>query len=317
MSIESIKGLYDNRRTYENTRTRLKRVNTLLRLTPIDVIHTEEYVRQFATMAHLLMTETGVKGGVLKSKDELTSYIGSVVGAVSRTLASKGSTNPLTQLLAKLKLTDIPNPKPVFDAAPWSDVYNKLHDASINCPNKFGRIVSICFKHGYVLRVGEIYNTSTTPIDGMNYLDLTNHEWNITIHKNVSRGSRKFTITKEFVDELTPLLSPHCPLLIHKSTLMPYTVQTLAVLDLNDLPSNSQMRNSYEEWNWSESGRSREEQIYWSVNVLGHSENTVMSYYTSNKVESELQALAVPLSQQIANRKQGDPKIKVVVRKRV
>lgn len=317
MNIEAIKGLYDNRRTYENTRTRLKRVNTLLHLDPIDSIHTEEYVKQFATMAHLLMTETGVKGGVLKSKDELTAYIGSIVGAVSRTLASSGSVNPLTQLLAKLKLTDIPNPKPVFDAPPWSQVYAKLDYASVNCSNKFGRIVAICFKHGYVLRVGEIFNTSTIPIDGLNYLDLNNHEWNISIHKNVSRGSRKFSVTKEFVNELTTLLTTHCPLLIHKSTLMPYTVQTLAVLDLNDLPSNSQIRNSYEEWNWNESGRSREEQANWSVNVLGHSENTVMSYYTSNKVESELNALAIPLSQQIAKWKPNDPKIKIRIRKRV
>jgi hypothetical protein len=95
-------------------------------------------------------------------------------------------------------------------------------------------------------------------------------------------------------------------------------MQTHSVLELDDyLPSNSQVRNSYEEFNWSSaSNRTYEQQLDWSTNVLGHSENTVLAHYTSNKVEQELTQLAMPLAERIANWKPGDPKIKVIIRRR-
>ena len=316
MNIESIKEAYDNQRTYQNTKTRLKRVNTLLRLEPLDVIHTDEYVRNFSTLAHLLMTETGSSGGVIKSKSELVGYIGSVSGAVSR--ANKGSFNPLTQLLSRLKLTDIPDQKPTFDAEPWSNTLVKLNNAIACCPNQFGKIVAVCYKHGYVLRVGEIFLTSIRDSDQFNFLDMTNLKWHIRFHKNQRKGTREFPVTQAFVDELNLYRGGGHHLLIHKTTYEPYTIQTHSVLELDDMPSNSQVRNSYEEYNWSaDSGRTYEEQLNWSVNVLGHSENTVMAHYTSNTVEQDLTQLSIPLADRIAAWKPGDPKIKVIIRKKV
>jgi hypothetical protein len=313
MSIESIKDAYDNKRTYQNTKTRLKRVNSLLRLEPNNVIHTEEYVNNFSSLAHLLMTNTGDKGGVIKSKTELIGYIGSISGAVTR--LNKGF-NPLTQLLARLKLTDIPDTKPKFDAEPWTNTLVKLNAVIKDCPNQFGKIVAVCYKHGYALRVGEIFLTSITDHPTFNYLDMDNLKWYIRFHKNVRRGTREFPVTKEFIDELNLYRGGGHHLLIHKTTYEPYAMQTHAVLELDSLPSNSQIRNSYEEYNWNTSGRTYEEKLNWSVNVLGHSENTVMAHYTSNTVERDLTQLSIPLADRIAAWKPGDPKIKIIVRKR-
>jgi hypothetical protein len=313
MNIESIKEAYDNQRTYQNTKTRLKRVNTLLRLEPVNVIHTDEYVRNFSQLAHLLMTEIGSHGGILKSKSELVGYIGSISGAVSR--ANKGF-NPLTQLLSRLKLTDIPDQKPTFDAEPWVDTLAKLDNAIARCPNQFGKIVAVCYKHGYVLRVGEIFLTSIKDHETFNYLDMDNLKWYIRFHKNQRRGVREFPVTQEFIDELNLYRGGGHHLLVHKTTYEPYTVQTHGVLELDSLPSNSQIRNSYEEYNWNGSDRTYEEKLNWSVNVLGHSENTVMAHYTSNNVERDLTQLSIPLADRIAAWKPGDPKIKIIIRKR-
>ena len=309
MEIQQIKSKYDNVRTYENARSKLKRVNALLNLEPVDVIHTEQYVNQFDNLTHLLMTVTGAKGGMVKSKDELKALVGAIAGAVSRTLPI-GQVNPLTKLITKLKASDIPNPKPVSDAEPWDVILSKFDKVIQENPNTFAKIVAVCYKHGYVLRIGEIFNTSTTKIYKFNYLDLDNLEWQVPIHK----GIRKFTVTKEFADELRPLLSDKCPLLIFKSTLQPYTIQTHAVVDLDELPSNSEIRSSYQQWNWSaKSGRTKDEQMYWCTNVMGNSEITAITYYTAPEPEPEPQ---MSLAERIANRKPGDPKIVVVIRKK-
>ena len=289
-TIESIKSLYSNIRTYNNAKSKLKRVNQLLGLTPDNEIHTERYVEQFAMMAHMLLTTPGTAGGMIKSKDELTAFIGAIIGAVTRTL--NGEHNPLSTLYAKLRISDIPNPKPEHDAEPWNIVQGKLYEASLFCSNDFGRMVALIYSHGYVLRVGEIFTTSVKPIPGYNHLDLDTGTWTVTNHKNKARGDRKFTVTQELLQAIKPYLNPGCPFMIHKSTLRPYTIQTLAIIGLTDyLPSNSQLRNSYEEWNWNSSKRNREEKLHWSVNVLGHSEHTVQGYYTSNSVESTLRRL--------------------------
>jgi hypothetical protein len=55
-----------------------------------------------------------------------------------------------------------------------------------------------------------------------------------------------------------------------------------------EIPCNSECRNSYEQWAWKESGRSQEECLSWSINVLGHSESTVLEYYTKQQVTLEI-----------------------------
>jgi hypothetical protein len=287
-TIESILPLYTNQRTYNNAKSKLKRVNQLLQLTPVNEIHTQAYVDNFPRMCHLLLTTKGTSGGVIKSKDELTAFIGAIIGAVTRTL--NGEHNPLSTQYAKLRIADIPNPKPEFNADPWEITLQKLYDAATNCPNDFGRLVSCIYSHGYVLRVGEIFTTTIKPIPEYNHLDLDTGVWTISNHKNKARGDRTFKVNEECLIKIRTFVNPKCPFLIHKSTLRPYTVQTLAVIELTDLPANSQLRNSYEQWNWNASGRTRDQKLHWSINVLGHSEATVQGYYTRNDVQDSLRA---------------------------
>ena len=289
-TIESIKELYTNQRTYANAKSKLKRVNQLLELTPDNEIHTQTYVDRFPLMCHLLLTTKGTSGGVIKSKDELTAFIGAIIGAVTRTTG--GAVNPLQDMYSKLRLTDIPNPKPEFNADPWDLTLSKLYDAAANCSNDFGRMVANIYSKGYLLRVGEIYNTATVPLPGYNHLDLDTGIWTIKMHKNQARGDRQFKIDEETLTIIKGFVNPKCPFLIHKSTMKPYVIQTLAKIGLTDLPCNSQLRNSYEQWNWYESGRSRDEQMHWSVNVLGHSQQTVMGFYTRNDIQDRLRAFS-------------------------
>jgi hypothetical protein len=286
VTIESIQSLYSNHRTYANAKSKLKRVNQLLQLTPDNEIHTQAYVDEFPLMCHLLLNTTGTSGGKIKSKDELTAYVGAIIGVVSRI----ETVNPLQDLYAKLRIADIPNPKPEFDAPPWDLTLTKLYNAAANCSNHFGRLVANIYSKGYVLRVGEVYNTTVVPLPGYNHLDLDSGQWTIKMHKNQARGERQFKVDQETLTIIKGLVNPRCPFLIHKSTLKPYTVQTLAKIGLVDLPCNSQLRNSYEQFNWYESNRSREEQLHWSVNVLGHSLQTVQGYYTRNDVQDRLRA---------------------------
>lgn len=288
--IESIAELYDNPRSYANAKSKLKRINELLHLEPTNAIHTEEYVRQFSRMCHLLMTETGRKGGQVKTKDQLTAYVGALVGAVTRTL--DGERNPLKESYAKLKASDIPNPVLEHDAPPWSTLKQQLEEAFMFTDNDFGRMVALIYSYGYVLRIAELFNTTIKPMEGFNYLNLDTGEWTITQHKNKARsGARQFTIDKGLLDMIRGFVKRKVPYLIYKSTKEPYTVHTLAVIGLNDLPSCSQIRNSYEQWNWNQSKRTHEERLDWSLNVLGHKYETAIVHYTKNNINSELRSL--------------------------
>lgn len=272
-----------------NAKSKLKRVNQLLDLEPHNVIHTKAYVDQFSKICHKLLTQKGKQGGQIKSKDELTAYVGTIVGAVTRTL--NGEPNPLKELYAQLRVSDIPNAKPEFDADPWDVTLEKLNHAKVNCPNPFGRLVATIYSYGYVLRVGEIFNTAVKHISGYNWLDLDTGIWMIVNHKNQSKGVRKFVVDRNLITEIRKFVNPKCPYLIHKTTMEPYYTQTLACIDLTDLPCCSQLRNSFEQFNWHQSRRSRQEKLYWSVDVLGHSEQTVHGHYTRNDVQAELRAL--------------------------
>ena len=293
MEILEIKDKYDNVRTYENIRSKLKRVNNLLCLEPVEVIHTNEYVNSFSKMVDMLTVQ-------LKTKEELIAFMGGIAGAVSRSLPF-GKINPLSKLIVQIKKTDMPVQVLQTDATPWIDNLKKFDKIISEHPNLYAKIVATCYKHGYTLKIGEIFNTTTVKTEGFSFLDFDNKEWNI--------GKRKFTVTKEFADALRPLLSDACPLLIFKSTLQPYTIQTHAVLDLDDF-SNTDIRNSYTDFVWYHSQLSVSEKISITKQILGHSELTSMAYYKSNPAEP------ISLKQRIAEWKSGDPKIKVVIRRK-
>ena len=294
MEISEINDKYDNVRTYENIRSKLKRVNNLLSLEPVEVIHTNEYVKSFSKLVDLLTAQ-------LKTKEELVAFMGGIAGAVSRSLPF-GKINPLSKLIVQLKKTDMPIQVLSSDATPWSDNLKKINKIISEHANPHAKIVAICYKHGYTLKIGEIFNTTTVKTEGFNFLDLDNKEWNIC--------KRKFTVTKEFIDALRPLLSNACPLLIFKSTMRPYTIQTHAVLDLDEF-SNTEIRNSYTDFVWYQSYFPVSEKISITKQILGHSELTSMAYYKSNPAEP------ISLQERILNWKKGDPKIKVIISKRI
>ena len=306
MNISNAKDLYDNVKTYANVKSALKRVNELMGYEPALDLHYEKYVQHFELICGKILSS-----GLSKTKTDLLQKFNFIVGIASRL---KIDPTDLRQKVMELKLDTtqtIPDAQPQNDARPWSEMLQVLqHEIDTN-KNKFAKIMCICFKHGYVLRCGEIFKTTTgfnIPTTKLNFLDLNSRQWTITEHK--SQGSagvggrsipaRTFPVTKEFVDELRPYIYVPEFLLIYKSNRSAYSTHLLHSVDIDSF-SNNELRNSYEEWNWRNSGRTLAQKRFWSENIIGHSEIIAKLYYTTHMIESNILTAADPSSKFFAD----------------
>lgn len=280
-SIETIKHLYNVPKTFTNVKSVLKKVNEAMGWTPVDVLHVDKMVNGFTVLCSAMLAS-----GLAHTKDELLSKLFRICGLINRMYPD--TDNKLSHLCMKLKADQsglIPNDPIPYTAPKWSTALELLNSQISNNPNPFAKIVCICFKHGYVLRIGEIFNTKLTNTDTWNHLDLDTLTWTIRIQK--TKGVRVFSVSSEFKNEITPYIGPSS-WLIYKSNYDRYNTHTMSTVDLVSLPSNSELRNSYETWNWEVSNRTREQRLYWSVNVLGHDEQTVIKHYLEHKLESQI-----------------------------
>jgi hypothetical protein len=290
MRIDTLANTYTNKGSFANTKSFIRSVNRMLELSPDDCIYPEHYIEQFQTIVcKMVASET------YPNTSQLISKLGCITGALNRIYTDKP--NPFSALVKSLSSTLVPLDMPVrqidFTAPPWQEICDKLDKvladpyASINAKN-----IAICFRHDYVLRISEIFNTTFVKMEGFNHLDLENRTWTIVNHKTVHRTKepRRFTVTEEFCNDIKKLKHDTCQYLLYKNNLTGYTsatTQHTAGMGA-EIPCNSECRNSYEQWAWRESGRSQDEALAWSVNVLGHSEATVLEYYTKQNVTLEI-----------------------------
>jgi len=295
MNIEALKDKYENHKTFQNVKTILKGINETLELTPVNYIHGHQYAAQFEQLCKLMLAK-----GKAHTKTDLINKLNLIVGLIRRfDPASKALANLRDKIdeLRRDNTAQIPNAYPEHNAKPWKDMKALLQEEINSNPNKFAKIACVCFKHGYCLRIGEIFATTLKmgfPKAATNFLNLNELTWYIHGHKNArTTGPRKFTVTKEFVDELSDLIEMPEYLLIFKSNYEQYSTHLLSSIGITSF-TNTELRNSYEQWSWNESGRTKEEATYWSENVLGHTVATALSYYTKHTIESKIMATRMP-----------------------
>jgi hypothetical protein len=273
MNIESIKDSYDNQKTYANVRSILKRINLLLDLKPVNYIHAHQYVLEFDDLCSRM-----ISSGFAKTKEDLVIKLSLLIGLIKRLDVSKCI--DLRDKLQTLRDGSSINIQTSSSVIPWSEMLEMLEYEIVNNPNTHAKVACVCFKHGYVLRISEIYGTTTgrgRPGLAKNFLDLDNLVWHVTDEKPNSLGIRRFTVTQEFVNELKEYLTFRDYLMIYKSTFEMYTTNLLSTISINSFTMN-EVRQSFENFNWSESGRIKEESTYWSTRVLGLTDNTIRKF---------------------------------------
>jgi hypothetical protein len=288
MKIDDFKETYVNKGTFANTKTFVKYINKILDL-PEDEIHNETYVERFNELVVAL-----IKTDRYPSTTQLSSKLGCLTGLLNRIYVSKP--NPLISLVKSLSSTVTPlnlTPRATpFTAPKWTDVLTNLKVIIDKDYPPGAKIIATFYLHEYVLRVSEIFHTTFVKMDGFNHLDIENKEFVIYNHKNMTKSKepRKFPITDEFINDIVKFRHPICPYLIFKNTFAPYlsTLTHTTVQMPDTIPSNSECRNSFEEWNYKHSGRPVSECEQWSLNVLGHSLNTVQEHYTRNDTVLEI-----------------------------
>lgn len=293
VSIDDLQVQYTNRGTYSNVRSFVRTTNRFLELKPDTGIYTDHYIENFSKIVcHMIASNS------YANTMQLTSKLGLLTGAIQRTLRPN-EPNKFSSLVKSLSSDTTPLEMPIrpmtFTAEPWSclvDKFKKILSEEEHCSN--AKVVALCYIHEYCLRISEIFHTTTVPVDGWNHLDLETCIWTVNNHKNfVKEGKpRVFEVSREFVEDLKKLLNPYSCYLLHKKNYQPYTTAfTHNTANLPPyIPCNSEIRNSYEEYAWKESGKSQEQLLYHSINVLGHNENTVKEHYTRNDTVLEINA---------------------------
>lgn len=284
ISIDDLQQQYTNKGTFANVRSFVRTINRFLELQPDTGIYKDHYIENFSKIVcHMIASES------YANVMQLSSKLGSLSGAIQRTL-KPNSPNKFSTLVKSLSSDTTPLNMPIrpmtFTAENWQNLTCKFEKVLSGEHHNNAKVIALCYIHEYCLRIAEIYHTVTVPIDGWNHLNLDTCTWTIHLHKNFHKEGkpRVFEVSREFVDHLKLLLNPYSPYLIHKKNFTPYTscfTHNTANLPEN-IPCNSEIRNSYEEYAWKSSGRSQEQLLHHSVNVLGHAESTVREHYTKN-----------------------------------
>lgn len=291
--IDFYASTYQNRGSFANVKSFVRYVNRILELSPDDNVYPGYYEKHFKTIVCRM-----IKSEQYATLNQLISKLGNLTGLLNRVYTTK--VNPLIQLVKDLNSTltplDFKERGVAFTAPPWDKICEDLKKVLIDSTvDKNAKVIAVCYLHENVLRVAEIFNTTLKKIEGFNHLDLESGTWTIYNHKNKLKSDkpRQFLVTEEFVNDIYRVLDGDtCPFLIHKDTLTAYTSSLThhTARMPSYIPSNSECRNSYEQWSHKDSGRDPTEANWRSINILGHSVNTAHEHYTRNDTVIEINA---------------------------
>lgn len=270
--ISVVKETYDNKRTLSNTMCVLIPLLKHLGM-PEDEIQYDEILRRSTEVIHFLAARYTNPRVYLK-------YICSVL-----TRTGFGKYHKLTELV------DLQYPEVKQDGAKdvpsWTGVILPLMRAASKDRelSTVVRIITTLYKHGYVFRPAQIFNTSVSVdgADGENYLDLSTGQYKIYSQKNGKHIS--FFLPSELTDALREFagdkyLIEHrgkkwsegrCRNFKYHGFNIPY--------DIHDI------RHSYDTWLHRESGLSNGE-IAERDRILGHSVSFAKQYYVEASDES-------------------------------
>lgn len=271
--IQESEGAIENMSTFRNYQGIMNKLNKHYGLEK-DIVHYDFLVGKATELPDLCCTFWEINNtDALKQKmSAISSIITRAIGTPDHRI--KHVTNTIGKnhsVVTKLKVRNIPD---------WNELQPKLREYGKE-PSIRG-MIALAFSYGYPLRVGEFFDTKIGIDDGINnFLDPVSLRWTIRMHKNGASGTiREFDVCEEFIDALPRKAG----WLLRKKNGLPYQGQNTATRTLkyhgwwDELPSNRDIRASFETWNLHTEDRSPE-QIAESHEVLGHSKATAHQYY--------------------------------------
>jgi hypothetical protein len=230
MNIDTIKDKFDSSKTFANVKSIVKKINELLTLTPVNIIHAHEYDARFNELIQVMISSRFVR-----NKSDLINKLQIVVNCISKFDAGKTSIiRPKIILLRKAELEMAL--AIVTDAVPWSSMLMSIDDELEHNPNRNAKIVCTFFKHGYCNNLGDILATATCAGNEHNHLDMDALTWTV-------RG-KVIPVSAEFVADIRKLIEINDFLLIYKSTGEKYKTTLLSSIGIDTFKMQD-IKNSY------------------------------------------------------------------------
>ena len=190
----------------------------------------------------------------------------------------------------RMQLGNIPiDVKPYDKDVPdWEILSKILDEQNIKCNSPAGRTVALAYKNHYVLRVGEIFQTSIVDKPEYNFLDTKNLIWYIRASCTKNNRDREFPVSQGFIDDIQRNISKH-GFLIYRKCGLPYmkSCHTMRIAGLLGVPPVSIIRNSFETWNHARTDVDQAEKDRCSM-ILGHSVQTAICHYTPDLLANKI-----------------------------
>ena len=273
--ITDLKDLYPSVGYYNNARSTIRSLNKWLEL-DLEMVYPKIYDDKFSEIMQWIPQRYRIM-----NHGQISSKVAQIQSALERC----GCTNSKFKL-KRHQVNEIPIkviPKQ-FPTQTWPELKDQLDKVISTCPLPNARAIAICYRHGYLMRSGEIFQTSTIPDPNLNYLDMNGLVWYIRAPLTKNRMDRQFPVTQEFCTQITPYIRNGR--IITKKNGQPYTSKcySLTMIKANGyMPKVSVMRSIYENWNWSRTDATDTEKCRISVDILGHSACTANANYTLNE----------------------------------
>lgn len=272
--IASIESLQDsdnsvtNARTFANYRCILNKVNRYFGWEPDKVYYDRLNDRKEE------VAECCLKQWKIGNINHLQSIMRILSSLMTRT--GFGDRHAMRSYSRSLhRIMTVPTRPAKSDVPDWTVIQPKL--AAVRDVTTIGGRVAAIFSYGYVLRVGELFDTKLVD-DGEgfhNYLDLDGCVWHIVNQKNGKPKS--FDVNPDLCKFLKD--GNLGTWLLGKNNGQKYSRASHLLKNHRwKFPSNNDLRKSYETWNIHDSGRTPEEVSAWST-ILGHRDNTVDDFY--------------------------------------
>lgn len=270
-----LKDLYDSHSYFTNTRSTIRNLNRYLGL-DTEIVYPKIYDDKFSEIVQWIPQRYKIT-----NHNQISSKVAQIQSAIQRCGYPNNKFKLKRGQVNEMPITIIPKQ---FPTQSWQELQDQLDKAIAECEWLSVKAIAICYRHGYLLRSGEIFQTSTVDDPSLNYLDMNGLVWYIRGALTKNRMDRQFTVTREFCDQLAPLIRNNR--IITKINGKPYTSKcySLRMIKAHQyMPDVSVMRTIYETWNWGRTDATDTEKTRISVNVLGHSAMTANSNYTQNE----------------------------------
>lgn len=278
INLPEIKDKFSSNSYYGCCRSLVRVINSHFGWDP-DTIVIKNYEEHYDDIVKFILDRYMIRDHtVLTAKMATLSYPMKLVGYQGLFVNKR---QQLMQLPIEIK------PK-IKDIVPWDEMKQRIQKMQDACKNRSGKVVCVCYKHGYVLRLNEIVNTSVNPHQtDCNFLDLKTNTWYIKRKHSKTRTDREFKVSDEFVKELLPLIHSNGRLVCRRHGAPYKGILSLKHIDLFGLKV-TETRNSYETWNHGREDVSTDDKNAISINVLGHCPETALAHYTNNDLAIEL-----------------------------